>query len=110
MQWVILGAAILFEIAGTLCLKLSEGFSHLLPSVVIFPCYALSLTLLTFALKTIPVSTAYAIWSAVGTALIALIGIAFFREPAGAVKLVSLGLVIIGVVGLHLGDRLSNAI
>lgn len=110
MEWIILGTAILFEVTGTISLKLSEGFSRLLPSLAILPCYGISLALLTFALKTIPVSTAYAIWAAVGTALVAVIGITFFREPAGAVKLVSLALVIVGVVGLHLGDRLGAAI
>lgn len=110
MEWVLLGAAILFEVSGTICLKLSEGFSRLGPSLAIVPLYGASLALLTLALKTIPVSTAYAIWAAIGTALVAAVGIIAFREPVGVVKLVSLGLVIVGVVGLHLGDRLSGAI
>lgn len=110
MEWIVLGAAILFEVSGTICLKLSDGFTRLIPSLAILPFYGLSLTLLTFVLKTIPVSTAYAIWAAVGTGLVAVIGIVAFREPVGAVKLVSLVLIVIGVVGLHLGDRLGSAI
>lgn len=110
MEWLILGAAILFEVTGTICLKLSEGFSRLGPSLAILPLYACSLALLTLALKTIPVSTAYAIWAAVGTGLVAVIGIAVFREPVGAIKVASLVLIVVGVVGLHVGDRLSTAL
>ncbi len=110
MDWIILGAAILFEVSGTICLKLSEGFTRLTPSLAILPLYGCSLALLTLALRTIPVSTAYAIWAAVGTGLVAVIGIAVFREPAGAIKMASLVLIVIGVVGLHLGDRLAATI
>lgn len=110
MAWMILAAAILFEVAGTVCLKLSDGFSRLTPSLAILPLYGVSLALLAIALKTIPVSTAYAIWSALGTSAIAVIGILAFREPATVVKMISLALVIVGVVGLHLGDRLSSTL
>ena len=110
MEWLLLGAAILLEVTGTICLKLSEGFSRLTPSLAILPLYASSLALLTLALKTIPVSTAYAIWAAVGTGLVAVIGIAVFREPVGAIKVASLVLIVVGVVGLHIGDRLSTAV
>lgn len=107
MAWIFMTGAIVFEVSGTVCLKLADGFSRLTPSLAVFPLYGISLALLALALRTIPVSTAYAIWSAVGTALVAAIGIVAFREPAGVLKLVSLGLVIVGVVGLHLGDRMS---
>jgi small multidrug resistance pump len=109
MEWLILGAAILFEVTGTICLKLSEGFSRLAPSLAILPFYGASLALLTLALKSIPISTAYAIWAAVGTGLVAVIGIAVFREPVGAIKVASLVLIVVGVVGLHMGDRLATA-
>ncbi len=107
MAWMILAAAILFEVAGTVSLKLADGFTRLGPSLAIIPFYGISLVLLAIALKTIPVSTAYAIWSALGTAAIAIIGIVAFREPATAIKLVSLILVVVGVIGLHMGDRIS---
>jgi len=109
MEWLILGTAILFEVAGTICLKLSDGFSRLGPSLAILPLYACSLALLTLALKTLPVSTAYAIWAAAGTGLVAVIGIAVFREPVGAIKVASLALIVVGVVGLHMGERVSKA-
>ena len=100
--WLLLAGAIVLEVAGTLSMKLSEGFTRLLPSVLIVVFYAASFTLLAFVLKKTDVSIAYAVWSGVGTALIALIGMLYFNEPAGALKLASLGLIIIGVVGVHL--------
>lgn len=110
MEWLILGSAILLEVTGTICLKLSEGFSRLGPSLAIAPLYLSSLALLNLALKTIPVSTAYAIWAAVGTGLVAIIGIAVFREPVGAIKVASLVLIVVGVIGLHVGDRLATSL
>ncbi len=96
--------AILFEVCGTTCMKLSEGFSKLIPSVLIFVFYAISFFLFTLALKGIDVSIAYAIWAGLGTALITVVGIFWFREPASALKLVSLVVVVMGVIGLHLSD------
>jgi len=103
--WLFLFLAILFEVAGTTSMKLSDGFARLLPSVMIFVFYGLSLVMLTVALKQLPVSLAYAIWAGLGTALIAVIGTVLFREPMTGLKLVSLVLVILGVVGLHWQQR-----
>ena len=102
MTWLYLVLAILLEVSGTTCMKLSEGFTRMLPSILLVVFYTLSFGMLTLALKKIDVSVAYAIWSGVGTALIASIGVLWFREPATAMKLISLGLIIIGVVGLNL--------
>lgn len=104
MAWFLLACAIVFEVTGTVALKLSEGLSRLAPSLVMVPAYGISFACLAFAVKTIPISVAYAIWAAVGTALIAGVGIAWFREPVTAAKLVFLGLIVIGVVGLHLSS------
>ena len=84
-------------------MKLSQGFTRLTPSVLLFVFYGLSFTALTIVLKKIDVSIAYAVWSGLGTALIAAIGIIYFREPLSVVKVISLALVIVGVVGLNLG-------
>lgn len=108
MAWILLGLAIGFEVAGTVCLKLSEGLTRLLPSLAFLPLYGCSFALMALVLKTIPVSTAYAVWAAAGTALVATIGILWFREPASLLKLGSLVLIIVGVVGLHLADRLAQ--
>lgn len=102
MTWLYLALAILFEVSGTTCMKLSEGFTKTVPSILLFVFYTLSFSMLTLALKKIDVSLAYAVWSGVGTALIATIGVLWFKEPATAIKLISLGLIIIGVVGLNL--------
>ena len=102
MTWVYLFLAIVLEVAGTTNMKLSQGFTKLGPSVAMAVFYALSFGGLTLALKGIDVSVAYAIWSGLGTALIAAIGILWFREPATAMKMLSLGLIVAGVVGLNL--------
>jgi small multidrug resistance pump len=102
MTWLYLALAIVLEISGTTCMKLSGGFTRIVPSILLFVFYILSFGMLTLALKKIDVSVAYAVWSGVGTALIATIGVLWFKEPATAIKLVSLGLIILGVVGLNL--------
>jgi len=102
-SWIILSVAILLEVAGTSSMKLSQGFSRIVPSVLIFVFYSLSFVGLTLALKEIEISIAYAVWSGIGTALIAGIGILYFKEPLTLVKVLSLLLIILGVVGLNLG-------
>ncbi len=102
MAWLFLLLAILLEIAGTTMLKLSDGFSKLLPSVAMVILYALSFGSLSLTLKRIDVGVAYAIWSALGTALIATIGVLWFHEPVTALKVFSLVAIIGGVVGLYL--------
>jgi len=101
-SWLLLMGAIVAEVGGTTCLKLSDGFSRLVPSLGVFVLYPLSFVLLAAVLKAIDVSVAYAIWSGVGTALVAVIGILIFSEPISAARLVSLGFIILGVVGLQL--------
>ena len=94
--------AIIFEVAGTTCMKLSHGFTKVVPSVLMIILYLLSLGSLTFALKKMDVSIAYAIWAGLGTALIVTVGILWFKEPVTALKIISLGLIIIGVIGLNI--------
>ena len=104
-QWTYLIAAIFFVVLGTTAMKLSDGFTKTMPSVAMGVFYVLSLVALTYALKKFDVSMAYAIWSGVGTALITVIGIVYFKEPMGVVKLVSIGLIIVGVIGLHMTTK-----
>jgi len=96
-------AAIVLEVAGMISMKLSHGFALAVPSVLLFLFYGASFTCLNFALRTIDVSVAYAIWSAVGLTLVAAIGILLLRESAGALKLASIVLIVAGVVGLYTG-------
>ena len=104
--WIILAAAILFEVAGTTSMRLSEGFTRLTPSVLIFVFYAVSFALNTLVIRVLGLSVVYAVWSGVGTVLTAAIGITYFKEPATAIKLASIGLIVIGVLGLHAGSRM----
>jgi len=103
MSWLYLIVAIISEVAGTTSLKFSEGFTRPLPSALVVVCYGLSFFALSLTLKRIDVSIAYAVWSGLGTALIATIGFLWFKEPMTALKLASIGLIIIGVIGLNLG-------
>jgi small multidrug resistance pump len=102
MTWLYLVLAIVLEVSGTTSMKLSQGFAKTLPSVVMFVFYGLSLSALTLALKHIDVSVAYAVWSGLGTALIATVGVVWLREPLSALKFFSLMLIIVGVIGLHM--------
>jgi len=105
MSWIYLLTAIVFEVAGTTAMKISEGFTKVIPSVAMSIFYILSLTALTFALKKFDVSMAYAIWSGVGTALITAVGFYFFKEEMTVMRVVSIGFIILGVVGLHLSGE-----
>ena len=102
MGWILLMVAIVLEVVGTTNMKLSEGFSKLVPSVLVLFFYALSIVALTFAVNRLDVSVAYAVWSGMGTALVAMIGIWFFQESLTTTKLIALGFIIVGVAMLHL--------
>ncbi len=101
MHWVYLTLAILAEVAGTTCMKLSAGFTKLTPSVLMWPCYGVSFYFLVLALEVVDVSVAYAIWSGVGTALIATVGVLYFREPVSILKLVGIAAIVGGVIALN---------
>ena len=104
MSYLFLIGAILFEVMGTTCMKISEGFTKTLPSILIFVFYGISFILFTLALKRLEVSLAYAIWSGIGTLSITLIGLIYFDESLTALKVGSIALIIIGVVGLNLSS------
>ena len=108
MPWVLLSVAILLEVAGITSMKLSRGFAELIPSIAVPVFYVLSAAAVILALKRLDLSVTYAIWSGVGTALAAMIGIAYFREPVSLLKLASLLLVVAGVVGLTLASKQTH--
>jgi small multidrug resistance pump len=101
MTALMLAFAIATEVIATVALKASDGFSKPVPSAIVVAGYLLSFWLLALVLKQLSVGTTYAIWSAVGTAAVALIGIAIYGEAASALKLASLGLIVLGVIGLN---------
>jgi len=94
--------AIVLEVSGTTSMKLSEGFTRFWPSIFIFVFYALSFTALTACVKQMEISIAYAVWSGLGTFLIAIIGAAYFKEPMPLIKILSLFLIVVGVLGVNL--------
>jgi|SRR5688572_1916845 small multidrug resistance pump len=99
----LLALAIATEVAATLSLRASDGFTKLGPSIFVVVGYVASFALLAVVLKHIEVGTTYAIWAGAGTAAIAIIGIVALGEPATALKIASIALIIAGVIGLNLG-------
>jgi small multidrug resistance pump len=98
---ILLAIAIASEVAATISLRYADGFSRPLPSTIVVLGYALSFWLLSLVLRDIPVGTTYAIWAGAGTAAIAVIGMAVLGEPATALKVGSIALIILGVIGLN---------
>ena len=102
MSWVYLFLAGVLEIVWAVGLKYTEGFTRLWPSVITIAVAWLSFYLLALAVKTIPVGTGYAIWTGIGAAGVAILGMALFGEPATLARFFFLGLIIVGIVGLKL--------
>ena len=105
MSWIYLMIAIVLEVIGTISMKLSNGFSDMKFTVLTFASYMVCYVFMAWALKTIEVGVAYAIWSAVGIVFVSIIGIMFLGEQMNAVKLVSTALIIVGVIGLKLSSN-----
>ena len=105
MHWWYLSAAIFFEVIGTTAMKLSKGFSNIGFAVLMFSCYGVAFVFNTLALRKLDLSVTYAIWCGVGTALVAVIGMTYFREDVSAIKVVSIILIVVGVVGLAMSVK-----
>ena len=99
---LLLSLAIVTEVAATVALRFTDGFTRVVPSTVVVLGYGISFWLLALVLRQLSLGTTYAVWSAAGTALIAAVGVFAFGEPATALKVASLGLIILGVVGLNM--------
>lgn len=102
MAWIYLFAAGLFEIGWAVGMKYTHGFTRLVPTMLTIASMAISLGLLGLALKTLPLGTAYAIWTGIGTIGTVVLGIVLFAEPAEAVRLACIGLIVAGILGLKL--------
>ena len=98
MPWVLLGAAIATEVAGTLALRASDGLTKLVPSIIVVAGYLASFGLLALVLKTLPVGIVYAIWAAVGVALVAVLGKLMFNDPVPPIAMIGMVLIVAGVV------------
>jgi quaternary ammonium compound-resistance protein SugE len=102
MAWFVLFVAGLFEIGWAIGLKYTDGFTRLWPTVWTVLSMAVSVGLLGLALKTLPVGTAYAIWTGIGTIGTAILGIILFGESTAALRLACIGLIVAGIIGLKL--------
>lgn len=104
MAWFVLLLAGLFEVAWAIGLKYTEGFTRPVPSVLTLAAMVASVVLLGYAMKSLPVGTAYAVWVGIGATGTAILGIVLFAEPADAGRLLSLGLIVAGIIGLKLAS------
>jgi small multidrug resistance pump len=104
MRWVLLAVGILAELGGSTCMKLSNGFSNLVPSVLTFVFWGISFTIFIFALKHFDLSFAYAIWAGLGILLVSLLGMIVFKESVSTLKVISIVIIVVGVVMLNLSE------
>lgn len=104
MKWLYLSLGILFEIIALVFMKKSEGFTKLIPILFVFLFYSLALGCLILVLRKMDTSIAYAIWASVGIFIIALVGIIWLKEPVTIIKIVSMILILLGVIGLEFFD------
>lgn len=106
MRWVLLFIAILAELGGSTCMKLSNGFTHLFASILTFVFWGISFSIFIFALKHFDLSYIYAIWAGIGILLVSTIGMTYFKEPVSSLKIASIVIIAVGVVLLNLSDVL----
>lgn len=100
--WYLLAFAIILEVAGTTCMKMSQGLTRVWPTLGIVVCYLAAFACLTLALRYIDMSVAYAVWAGLGVVLVSVIGAFFFAEPMTLWRVGCISLVLLGVVGLNL--------
>lgn len=103
-SWLCLSIAILFGVLGTVSMKLSDGLQKLKPSICLFVFYMISFVTMTMAVQGVDISIVYAVWSGVGTILVAIIGVLVFREYLSIIKIISLLLIVVGVLGINLAN------
>ncbi len=108
MNYLYLGIAIIMEIIATSSLKASEGFTKLAPSAISLIGYAIAFYCLSLTLRTIPVGIAYAIWSGVGIAVIALIGWLVFRQPLDLPGIIGITFILVGVIILNVFSKTAS--
>jgi len=102
MEWVILFIAGLFEIAWAIGLKYSQGFTQIMPSVLTILGMIASFYFLALSLKSVPLGTAYAVWTGIGTIGTVILGVILFKEPISAMRIVCIALIVTGITGLKL--------
>ncbi len=108
MYWLVLFIAGLFEVAWAIGLKYTDGFSKLLPSVFTIICMIISMGLLAFTVKHLPVGTAYAVWTGIGAVGTAILGMILFNESKELVRIFFIFLIVVGIVGLKVYSGQTN--
>lgn len=106
--WLLLGIAIILEVAGTTSMKLSDGMHKIFPTIMIFVFYGLTFSIMPFIMKKLEMGTVYAVWAGIGTVFVTIIGIVFFKESYSIFKILSILLICLGVIGLHLLDTSTH--
>lgn len=106
MKWLLLFIGIIAELLGTTSMKMSEGFTHLFPTIFTFVFWAIGLTIFIFVLKEFDLSFAFAIWSGLGIAGVSIIGVLYFKEPYSILKIISIIIIVVGVIMLNTSDLL----
>lgn len=106
MRWLLLAIAILSELGGSTCMKLSNGFTNLYASIFTFVFWGISFSMFIFALKHFDLSFIYAIWAGIGILLVSVIGMTYFKEPVSAMKIISILIIVAGVIMLNLSESL----
>ena len=107
MHWVYLTIAGVFECVWAIGLRYTDGFTRVLPSLVTVAAMAVSFLMLSLAMRAIPVGTAYAVWTGIGAVGVAILGIVLFGESRDIVRLISIGLIVLGILGLRLSNGAS---
>ncbi len=102
MNWIILFVAGLFEVAWAIGIKYADGFSKFWPSVFTIVCMIISMSLLAYVVKHIPVGTAYAVWTGIGAVGTAVLGMILFQESKDLIRILFIFLIVVGIVGLKL--------
>lgn len=105
MAWAILFVAGIFEVGWAVGLRYTDGFSRPIPSLLTLVALAISMALLASAVRTLPLGTAYAVWTGIGTVGTAVLGVVLFREPATAARLLCIALILAGIAGLKATAR-----
>lgn len=109
MYWIVLFVAGLFEVAWAIGLKYTDGFSKLWPSVFTIACMIISMGLLAYAVKHLPIGTAYAIWTGIGAVGTAILGIILFNESKELIRIFFIFLIVVGIIGLKIFSGQSSA-
>jgi len=108
MRWILLSIAILSELGGSTCMKLSNGFTNVYASILTFVFWGISFTIFIFALKQFDLSFVYSIWAGIGILLVSIVGMTYFKEPVSVMKIISILVIIVGVVMLNLSENSLN--